>query len=670
MLKFFSRLEKTRNFIILIFALLLIFSMIFIGATLFDQKPQTTVTAFSTETVATVGGETVTAGEIARQKEAMNRFGGQTLPAKFMLDGMIRNRIARIEAERLGLRATDAEVAAEIREQLKSDTTPFDQKRYEQNVTDQFGSVAAYEQTVRDQVSAQKLEAFVTSGVNVSEEEVLKDYQRKNTRFDLSYVPVSVTDLAQTFKPTDEESRNYYEQNKQSFAITVPQKKIRYVFLNTAKIGEKLQISDEDLKAEYDKLPADRKKAGVNGQELVLRVPKPEFEAQITEKANQIVQNARKDGGMISEEAFAELAKGQSENPATAGNGGKLPGLIKENKNNPNDPYQQLLTMQPGEVTEPISYQGRVFILRRGEDVPKSFEDARKELEVSLRNRRAYGVAAELAQKISDSLKQTKDVQKTAAEFAAQANMTPAEMVRETGYVKPGDTVENIGISPQFEEGIAKLENASDVGDRIPVQNGFAIPILVDKKDPRAAEFDEVKDQVAEAIKLERARTQVEEIAKQIAAGATSTSALAAAAQAKGLKVQEQKGFILGSPLGQGPSASTNEALEDAIFALKNGEAMKTPLKVGDNWFIAGVSNRTEADMESFGKQRDQLVQTMLQQNRGEVFSEYLGSIRQNMEKAGNIKIYKDVLAKIDGGGEEGASGESVAEDGTKTITY
>jgi hypothetical protein len=41
------------------------------------------------------------------------------------------------------------------------------------------------------------------------------------------------------------------------------------------------------------------------------------------------------------------------------------------------------LTMQPGEVTEPISYQGRIFVLRRGEDVPKSFEDARKELEVS-----------------------------------------------------------------------------------------------------------------------------------------------------------------------------------------------------------------------------------------------------------------------------------------------
>ena len=54
-------------------------------------------------------------------------------------------------------------------------------------------------------------------------------------------------------------------------------------------------------------------------------------------------------------------------------------------------------------------------------------------------------------------------------------------MVRETAYVKPGDNVENIGTSPQFEEGIAGLENAQDVGDKIPVQNGFAIPMLVDR---------------------------------------------------------------------------------------------------------------------------------------------------------------------------------------------
>jgi parvulin-like peptidyl-prolyl isomerase len=352
----------------------------------------------------------------------------------------------------------------------------------------------------------------------------------------------------------------------------------------------------------------------------------------------------------VSEEAFANMAKGHSENPVSAAKGGQLPGPVRENPNNPTDPYQRLLKMKPGEVTEPISYQNRYFILRRGDDVPKSFEDAKKELDVSLRNRRAYAVAAELAQKVADSLKQSHDPVKTAAEFAGQANMSTTEMVRETGYVKPGDNIPNIGTSPDFEAGIASLENKSDVGDKIPVQNGFAVPMLVDKKEPRDAEFDEVKSQIVEVVKLEKARQQIEEIAKQIGSGAASASDLAASAQAHSLKAQDQKSFVLGSPLGAGPSASTNEALEDAIFALKDGEVTKNPINVGDNWYIVGVTHREEAKMEDFSKQRDQLIEQMLQQKRGAVFSDYLAATRQRYEKEGKITIYPDAVAKLDAG--------------------
>ncbi len=648
MLKFFNRLEKTRNFVLLLFAVIMVASLV-----LFYKPTDSTLganLARSEETAAKVSGEYITVGDLARQKESYSRFSqGRPLPAKTLLNGMIGGRIARVEAERLGLTASDAEVAAAIREQFKpQDGKPFDQKRYEQNVIEQAGSISTFEESIRDDLSANKLRAFLSSGVNVSEQELLEDFQRKNTKFDVSYVAVNTADLAQSITPTEQELREYFDKNKQSYYISVPQKKIRYVFVNTNKIGERLNISEADLRAEYDKLPEDKKKAGVLGQEIVLRIPKPELETQVLEKANQLSERLKRDGGLVTEQAFADLAKGQSENAASASRGGKLTGPVKENPNNPTDPYQRLISMQPGEVTEPISYQGRYFILRRGEDVPKSFEEAKKEIEVSLRNRRAYGVAAELAQKVAESLKQTKDVQMTAAEFAGEANMSVSEMVRETGYVKPGDDVENVGVSPQFEEGIGSLQNQNDVGEKIPVQNGFAIPLLADKKEPRDSEFDEVKSQIVEVVKLEKARAQVEEIAKQITAGAGSAGNLAAAAQSKGLKLQEQRSFLLGSPLGQGPSASTNKALEDAVYAMREGEVTKTPILLGDNWYIVGVNNREDANMEEFAKQRDTLLEQKLLQKRGEVFSDYLAATRQKMEADGDIKIYEDAVAKLD----------------------
>jgi len=648
MLKFFSRLERTRNFVLLAIAVLMVVSLIvFYAPTRGDVTGNLTR---SDETAAKVGGERVTVGELALQKENMKQM-GRPMPVKTLVDRLIGERLVRAEAARLGLKTSDAEVANYIRQQFKTmDGLPFDQKRYEQNVTDQFGSVNKYEEATRDFLSGQKLEAFLTSGVTVSEQEILTDYQRKNTKFDLSYVPVTSSDLAQTIKPTDEELKNYFEQNKKNYFISVPQKKIRYVFVNTAKLGEKLQIPEEELRAEYEKIPADKKQAGVQGQQIILRIPKHELESQIQQKANEIAAQTKKDGGKISEEAFAELVRGYSEDAVSKSKGGNLAGLVKENKQNPSDPYQRLLTMQPGDVTEPIKYENRYFILRRGEAVPKTYEDAKKEIEVSLRNRKGYAAAAELAQKITDRLKETKDVQKTAQEFAAQANMIQTEMIRETGFVKPGDTVENVGNSPQFEEGIAPLENQGDVGEKTPIQNGFAIPMLVEKRDPRDAEFEEVKAQIAETVKVEQARARVEEIAKQIAAEATGAGSLAAAATGKGLKAQDAKTFVLGSPLGQGPSAATSEALEDAIFNLKAGEVTKTPIKIGDNWYVVGVNSREEAKMDEFAKERDRLLDQKLSEKRGQVFTDYLGSVRREMETKGDIKIYQETLAKLDEG--------------------
>lgn len=647
MLKFFSRLERTRNFVLLIFAILMVASLVLFYAPSSRNIASGNLTR-SEETAAKVGGEKITLGEVALQQENSSR-GGRPTPSKFLIDQLVRARLMRVEAARLGLTTTDAEVASFIRKQFKSpDGTPFDQQRYEQNVTEQTGSVKKYEDSVRDYLSSQKLEAFVTSGVTVSEQEVLEDYQRKNSKFDLTYVPVTTTDLAQNIKPGDDELKTYFEQHKADYYINSPQKKIRYVFVNTSKIGEKIPLTEPELQAEYANIPADKKQSGVEGQQIVLRIPKPELEADIARKANEIATQAKKDGGTITEEAFTQLVNGYSEDAASKARGGKLAGLVKENKQNPNDPYQKLLTMQPGDVTEPIKYENRYFILRRGEAVAKTFEDAKKEIEISLRNRKGYAAAAELAQKIDDDLKQTKDVQATAQKFAAQANMAAKDMVRETGFVKPGDTVENIGNSPQFEEGIANLNNPNDVGEKTPIQNGFAIPMLVEKRDPRDAEFDEVKTQVAETLKIQQAQARVEEIAKQIATEATSAANLSAVATGKGLKAQDAKTFILGSPLGQGPSAATSEALEDAIYALKTGEVTKTPIKIGDNWYVVGVNSREEAKTEEFAKTRDQLMEQKVSEKRGQIFTDYLASVKRDMEAKKDIVIYQDVLAKLD----------------------
>jgi hypothetical protein len=94
---------------------------------------------------------------------------------------------------------------------------------------------------------------------------------------------------------------------------------------------------------------------------------------------------------------------------------------------------------------------------------------------------------------------------------------------------------------------------------------------------------------------------------------------LKAAAEKAGLEVTTEADYKLGTPLGKG---GTSPAIDEALYALKVGEVTKTPLKVGDTWVILGVTERHEADLAEFAKQREQLTQTMLTGKQSQLFED------------------------------------------------
>jgi peptidyl-prolyl cis-trans isomerase D len=649
MLKVFNRMKSAHKVVLIIFALLMGLSLVLFYA----PRNQVNATPTNTEVLAKVNGDEITVGDLTRLRESYQQmFGAQMSLAQLggdrrFLDGLIRDRIIAQEARRLGLAASDAEVAAEVRKQFP-DAQPGNDafERYKDAVTTRYGSVEKYEQTIRDSIAAQKLQAFVTAGVTVSEQEVKDDYERKNTSFDITYVPVVVDKLAARIQPTDEQLQQYYDAHKTDFRYFEPQKNIRYLFIDQSKVGEKLPISDEDLRAEYNQLPPDKKQAGVKVQQIVLKVATQADDQQVLTKATALIGELRGTGQMVDEQKFAEAARGKSEDPATAKSGGWLPAPVKRNPNKPNDLTQRTLDMQEGEITEPLYDKAAkaYYIFRRGPAVPKSFEDAKPELLVSLRNRRAYKTAADLAGRAADRLKQTKDVQKVAEEFAKEANMTPAEMVKETGLVKPGDDVKEIGNSKQFEDAIEPLNNAGDVGERTPIKNGFAIPVLIEKRDPRIPGFAEVKDKVVERVKSEQAKAQLEQTAREIAQAANSPADLKAAADKYGLEVKTLDKFKPGQPL---EGVGTGPAADEAIYNLKEGQVTKTPVQVGDAWTVVGVTKRTDADLAEFNKQHDQLMETALSTKRNDVYEDYISALRARLDREGKIKIYDEVLARI-----------------------
>jgi peptidyl-prolyl cis-trans isomerase D len=660
MLKFFSRLEKTRNLVIIFFAVLVVVGMVVAGV--YNRSGAAVANPFkSREVLAKVGPDEVTVADFSLLKKKIeSQFGGQFSLAQIgmtndrILDQAVNSRIALQEARRLGLTASDEEVRDQIARQFSDPSTgAFDVKRYKDYVVRNYGSVPLYEQSVRDALAAEKLRAFVSAGAQVSEAEVRDNYVRENTEFNVTYVPVSADELAAKVTATDDELRQYFDAHKTDYRFLEPQKKVRYLFVNQEKVGQKLAISDEDLRKEYDSLKPENKMAGVRLQQIVLKVARPELDQEVLAKATGIVTRIRQPDLTATEEAFAEQARGNSEDPATAPKGGWLPNPVKRlpagSKPKPGDPaalQQNALDWKDGQVGDPVKTGNAYYVFRRGAAVPKSFEEAKPELLVSLRNRRSYAVAAQLAQRAQDRLKETKDVQKVAQELAADANMTPAEMVKETPFITPGADVPEIGSSPQFEDAVKPLEEAGAVGDRVGIKNGFAIPQLVEKRpENRIPEFDEVKDKVAEDFKRSRAAERLEQTARDLAAAAPNADALKAAAEKAGLKAEDEETFRLGRPLG---SAGADPALDAAVYALKAGETTKAPVKVGDRWVVVGVKSRKDADPAEFDKQKSQLLETALNERRGQLFDEYLVAARRKLDEQGQIEIRSEALAQLE----------------------
>jgi peptidyl-prolyl cis-trans isomerase D len=659
MLKQLGRLERTRNIIILGFAVIMAVSLVMFYAP--QRNAQYVEPSKNTQVVAKVGRDEITVADIAQQKQSIqDRFGGQISLAQLgysdqvILEQLVAERVLAQEAERLGFRVPDVELEEGLAKEFSDPSGKFlfidasgnrDITRYREIVTSRYGSVERYEEGRRRAYEANKLRAFITASVNVADEEVQADYKRKNTTFDLTSATISAEKQAEKVQPSDQELRTYYDQHKTDYRILVPQKRIRYIFIDQEKSGEKLQIPEKDLRDEYEKLSPEHKQAGVKVQQILLKVARKDLDSQVEQKAKDLLVKLRDKNGQASEQAFADAARGNSEDPATAKNGGFLSHLVKKNPNKPDAFYERAVDMQPGDVSDiPIKYAGNWYILRRGDSVPKTFEEAKQELLVSLRNRRGYVEAQKIATRAQARLKETHDAQKVAQELAADANMKPADMMRETGYIKPGDDVKDIGSNQQFEQAIAPLNKPNDVGEKTGIKNGFAIPMFVDKKEPRIPEFDEVKDKVTQALKQQRAKEQLDQKARDLAASVNSAADLKAAAEKAGFEAETQEGYKLGGTLGK---AGTSPALDEAIYKLKEGGITKDPIKVDDNWVVVGAIKRKEADLAEFAKQRDQLTQSMLRSRQEQVFGDYIASVVDRLKREGKIKIYKEVLSSI-----------------------
>jgi len=661
MLRFFAKLERSRSALLVAFCALLLVGLIafYIPNSSLGPGAGAVRSSADDNVIAKVGSQEITLkeykGALSNMLSAFSR--GNSLPLgiaksigydKRALDDLISERLVIEEGRELNLTGADREVADAIIRAFTNDQGKFvGRNEYLRRMKTSGLSVEEYENDRRNDITARKVREFIVSPIQVSDREVEEKYKRDNTKVEVVYATVDRDKIRSKFNPTEQDLRSYYDAHKDEFKADDKTREVEYIFIPMKEAAKGIPVTEEELKKEYESRKQHEKRASI----IKLNVLAASDENTMKEKIDELARKVRGSKDAPAED-FATVAKGHSMDPS-AKQGGDI-GWIKEDKNRPGQWRQRVYTndLEAGAIEGPFK-DGRSWYLMKvtdKRDVP--FDQMRDTLKATAQNNKAYKVANDLAQKAYEKATQYKDLRKAAEEVAGEIKVSADSLLKTTPYFKDGDEQKDLGDSaghannPAFDTATSAIAEGG-IGEKVSIPGGFAVPRVVDILDKGAAmSFEQARNQVENKYRQEKEPTFAQARAQDILNQSKSVEDFERLAKAEGLETKTDTNFDNYSFPGASQGSSQAQA-RAALVSLKEGEAAKSPIKVGASYLIFAAKKRTEADLSKLPQEREGVRQGILSERQSLAYSAFIKAARKRYEEQGKIKIYQDRIDKF-----------------------
>jgi len=585
--------------------------------------------------VAEVAGEKITEKMVYRRLR--QAFGQTQLPPStlasyvpILIQRIIEDIAVAQEAERLGFRVSEGEVGRQIRTDPNFvNLTPDQEERALQQIgytVDEF--VASYRKNAVENM----LNTMAAMTVIVTPQEVERMFRDANEKIKLKYIDFPADKFKSGVTVTPAEIQVAYSRMKNSY--TIPESRnAQVILIDQEQLAATIQVPEAQLRAYYEAHKDDfRVKDRVKVRRILFdTVGKlPDEVNKIKAKAQDVLKQARAGAD------FAELAKKNSQDPATVDKGGDMGWTQREQLSNLGPFANVAFSLKPGEIGDLVTTKYGFDIIKVEEKEPAGLQPFEK-------------VKDQIAPRIGGQLVIDK-MQTLAAQARADLMKTPLNGEQIAGrlglqFVKADDVLQGgiiagVGESKELSAGIASL-GKGQVSEAIQVSpTKLAIATVTLVNPPRVRPFSEVEAQVRETLTAQKSNEAAQQKAKQAADTLASNGGdIEAVAKSLGLEVKTSEPFNRNGSVAATMAAS----FFGDIFSKPIG-ATVGPVSAGGQTVVAKLVEKTEPDMKELEAQRDNIVKNLKDKKLEERRMLFQDSVVYKFSNEGKIKYHKDAV--------------------------
>ncbi|HEY7209040.1 MAG TPA: peptidyl-prolyl cis-trans isomerase [Bryobacteraceae bacterium] len=590
--------------------------------------------------IAAVGDQKITTTDLDRAVQRITR-GQANLPKGLLamyvpslVNQMIESKAMAYKAREMGLHISDQELG----DRIQAEVAPalggkFDLQVYQQALAAQGMSIAAFENEQREAMLAARLEQTELQSLIVSDEDARAEYQRKNLKIGLQYIPFDPKAFVSKVDKSDKAVKAYFDKHRSEFRS--PEKRdVNLVVGSSADFMQAANVSDAQLQQEYqENIDSYRTPERVKVRHILIKTQgKSKDEVpKLKAKAEDILKQIQHGGN------FAELAKKNSDDTVSAAKGGDLDPIVR-GQTVPN--FEKVaFSLKPGETSGLVETEYGYHIIQCEQKLPahtQTFDEVKPQLLMEAKKQVAgdslHKAVENAHAEISRNASQAEAIAKkynlkffrldgiTNASTLPEVNKPP-ELINAIFSAPKGGVTEVANLDPQGKEAFATIAGIAAAHD---------------------ADYASVQSDVLKKYTDAETERLAAEAAKAAAERAKKGESLEAIAKSYGTTVKTATPFTIdGAAEGIG-SAS----LLSAAFKAKQGDIVG-PVATSSGQFVCRVSERLPADMSQFAANKAAIVQSLQQQRQTIQQPLFRDSVVNDLKRRGKVKINQATLSRI-----------------------